>query len=373
MSKEKNYQELVRRYLENKASDEELEVFFHLMQEGTLKPYLEAALRQQEDTMMGESVSPGAQTIRRLRPKWVSLAAVAALLIALVSVAGFWFAAHRQHRVVLAQHTSSDVPPGRNHAILTMAGGRTLDLDSQSKATVALQAHASLQRNASGAWVYHGGPDTAPSFDVLSAPRGGQLPFVLEDGTKVWLNAASSLRFPTSFSKDSREVSLVGEAYFEVAKDARKSFVVHVGKEQIQVLGTAFNVNAYSDEAHTKTTLVGGVVRLRQGANSVLMEPGQIVYFREDGSVQKSIDAEEVEASISWKNGYFSFADDDIATVMRQISRWYDVDVRYEGPPTSARFGGDIERDLTLMQVLKILEKSQVHFRLDGRVLTVLP
>jgi ferric-dicitrate binding protein FerR (iron transport regulator) len=357
MSKQKNYQELVRRYLENKASDEELEIFFHLMREGTLKPYLEEALGQ-------EALH---------QPKRFPFIAVAALLIALLSGAGFWFAAHRQHGKVLSQQVTVDVQPGRNHAILMMEGGHSLDLDSQSNTAIVLQAHASLHRNARGEWVYHGSMDTAVSFDILSAPRGGQLPFILDDGTKVWLNAASSLTFPTAFKGDSREVTLEGEAYFEVARDARKSFVVHAGKDRIQVLGTAFNVNAYSDEAHMRTTLVGGAVRVWEGTNSVLMEPGQIVYFNQDGSVRKSSDADEVEAALSWKNGYFSFADDDISTVMRQISRWYDVDVRYEGPPTEARFGGDIERDLTLMQVLKVLEKSQVHFRLDGRVLTVLP
>ncbi len=374
MSQKKQYQELVRRYLENKATDEELEVFFHLLQQGKLKSYLDQALGKEQQSLLGQEDGHGkAASVISLR--WGRVAA-AAVLVAGLGVGGFWyFAQHQKSHPLPTSQKIKDIQPGHNHAILTIVGGRHLDLDSQSNSVLVLQGKSRLVRNKSGEWVYQGTDEPEPgiTFNVLSAPRGGQFPFVLEDGTRVWLNAASSLTFPTSFRGSSREVTLIGEAYFEVAQDARKTFVVHAGNQGIQVLGTAFNVNAYPDESLVKTTLITGSVRLNKEQSSFLLGPGEIGFWDSNGKEEKIRDEDKVEAAVSWKNGYFSFAEDDIQIVMRQISRWYDVEVRYEGPITQARFGGDIERDLTLMQVLRILEKSQVHFRLEGKVLTVLP
>jgi ferric-dicitrate binding protein FerR (iron transport regulator) len=378
MSNKKQYREIVRRYLENKASDDELDVFFHLLRAGKVQRYLREALEQGERSLMEEETGEKDDAPAVVRPivRWKSVAE-AAVLAGLLAGAAAWYFGHA-HSVRPAAHAiaaSADIQPGRNHALLTLPGGKTLDLDSNSNTVLALQANTSLVRNKAGEWEYHA--PSAPTADImyntLSAPRGGQFPFVLEDGTHVWLNAASSLRFPTAFQGDKREVYLEGEAYFEVAPDAHRTFLVKTGGEEIQVLGTDFNVNAYTDEPAIRTTLVSGSVKIIREQASALLKPGEIASIGEDGKVTRISDEAAADASVAWRNGYFSFEEDPIQTVMRQISRWYDVEIRYDGPVTKALFGGDIGRDLTLMQVLKVLEKSQVHFRLDGKVLTVLP
>jgi hypothetical protein len=361
MRRKSHYDRLVRRYLDNQASDEELEVFFDLLKRGKLKSHLNRALGEPE----GRSSARG----------WI---AVAASLVGVMAVSGWWYWHREPPRPVVARTVDSrfgnDVAPGRDHAVLTLAGGNVIDLDSGRSHTIALQGGACLQRQGSGAWVFHAGKTGDDVvYNTITAPPGGQFPFELEDGTRVWLNAASSLRFPTEFRGGTREVTLDGEGYFEVAPDARRDFSVNARGMQVQVLGTHFNVNAYADESSIRTTLLSGSVRIVQDRTRALLQPGEQARLRPDGTLKTLRDPDVVDVAMAWRNGYFSFGEDDIRTVMRQIARWYNVTVRYEGPVTTAVFGGDIERDLSLVQVLKVLEKSQVHFRLQGRLLTVLP
>lgn len=368
-NKKELYREIVRRYVDGKSSDEELEVFFRLFKEGKLKRYLREAMSREERALLDRH-DAGIH--------WRTLGMAAAVCGLMVGGAAWYLGRKPKPQtppVAMVKGKVKDIAPGRNHALLTLPGGKTFDLDSNSQPTLALQAGTRLVKNKAGEWEYQtpAAEKTAVLYNTLSAPRGGQFPFVLEDGTRVWLNAASSLRFPTSFTGDKREVYLEGEAYFEVAPDAKKSFQVKVGNEAVTVLGTTFNIDGYPDEPGIRTTLISGSVRVERGGASVLMHPGEIAGIAEGGRIDRLDDDDAVDASVAWRNGYFSFSDDDIRTVMRQISRWYDVDIRYEGPVTTARFGGDMGRDLTLMQMLTILEKSQVHFRLDGKILTVLP
>lgn len=363
MQRNRQYKELVRRYLDNKASDEELEVFFDLLRRGKLRRYIDAA------------TSVTSFSSRFPRGGWVALAAS---FIGLASVSGWWYWQKTQTKPVAAQirasQFSNDVGPGRNHALLTLASGKVIDLDSNAAVTVTLRGGERLQRRGSGEWVYKSGNTTSDIlYNTISAPPGGQFPFVLEDGTRIWLNAASSLRFPTAFSGRSREVTLTGEAYFEVAPNARMDFRVNAGGMQVLVLGTHFNVNAYADESAIRTTLLTGSVKIVKDRTDALLQPGEQARLANDGTLKTVADPDVVDVAMAWRNGYFSFDRDDIRTVMRQIARWYDVTVRYEGPVTPAVFGGDIGRDLSLVQVLQVLEKSQVHFRLTGKVLTVLP
>ena len=370
-NKKKQYREVVRRYMDSKASDEELEIFFRLLREGKLNRYLQKAMDQEEKALLMPSVGKAGSG-----GPWRTYALAAAVCGLIAGTTAWWRNSHRHtHRPVPTLAVAKDIAPGRNHALLTVPGGKTFDLDSNSASVLPLRAGTRLVKSASGEWVYQtpASEKATVLYNTLSAPRGGQFPFVLEDGTRVWLNAASSLRFPTAFQGSTREVFLEGEAYFEVAPDARKTFQVHVGNEAVTVLGTTFNVNGYTDEPAIRTTLISGSVRLERNGASVLMYPGQIASLDGDGAARQLDDADAAEASVAWRNGLFSFDQDDIQTVMRQISRWYDVDIRYEGPVTKALFGGDIGRDLTLMQVLKVLEKSQVHFSLENKVLTVLP
>jgi ferric-dicitrate binding protein FerR (iron transport regulator) len=188
----------------------------------------------------------------------------------------------------------------------------------------------------------------------------------LPDGTMVWLNAFSSLHYPTRFTGATRTIEVTGEAYFEVAADAARPFIVKTGKEQVTVLGTHFNINAYEDEPAVRTTLLEGAVKVSNGVGEVALRPGQQAAVREHaaGISVASVNAED---AVAWKNGFFHFDNADIQTVMRQISRWYNVEVRYDGvaPTTEGDFKGEIGRDLTLAQVLKVLEQTRVHFRIE--------
>jgi transmembrane sensor len=360
MRKNRQYKELIRRYLENKSSEAELEVFFDLLRRGKLKKHFNTVLNHETD--------------RRSSGPSIALWAIAATLIGLLSLGGLWYWGKAKPKPPVASiksQYSNDVQPARNHALLTLANGKVIDLDTT---TAAALKEVNLVKSRNGEFEFRkSGDDTAVVYNTISAPRGGAFPFVLEDGTKVWLNAASSLRFPTVFRGGTRQVILDGEAYFEVAGNAGRDFRVNAQGMQVQVLGTHFDINAYSDESSIKTTLLEGSVRVVQGGVNSLLKPGEQARLTSDGSFHVVSSPDTVDLAMAWRNGYFSFDRDNIQTVMRQIARWYDVNVHYEGPVTPAIFGGDLERDLTLVQVLQILEKSQVHFRLKGKELTVLP
>jgi transmembrane sensor len=318
------------------------------------------------------------------------LPAAAAVLLA---VSGLWLFASRESRPKPGIYLSvykNDIPPGGNKAMLTLADGSTIELDNAQKSALAGQGGAHLAQPEPGKLAYTakdkaskkekgekageaGGKDTSDvPQNTLSTPAGGQYQVTLSDGTRVWLNALSSLKYPAAFTGQDREVELTGEAYFEVATDADHPFRVNAGSLQVQVLGTHFNVNAYSDESAVRTTLLEGSVRLSQGnGGEILLQPGQQAQTTVQGvALSGHADADK---AVAWKNGYFSFEGADIHTVMRQIARWYGVQVRYEGTPTSATFGGDIERDLSLVQLLQGLGRTNLHFRLENKVLTVLP
>ena len=212
--------------------------------------------------------------------------------------------------------------------------------------------------------------DTVISYNTVSTPRGGQYQIVLSDGSKVWLNAASSIRFPTAFSGSLREVELTGEAYFEVAKNKEKPFQVKVRDMKIAVLGTHFNVKAYEDEAETKTSLLEGSVKIIQGKEAGLLKPGQqaVINFKDDKVKIATADMVEV---IAWKNGLFRFEGANIETIMREIGRWYDVEIVYAGKVPMRRFEGKINRNAGLSEVLRILELSNVKFSIAGKKIIV--
>jgi len=208
----------------------------------------------------------------------------------------------------------------------------------------------------------------------MSTPKGGQYQLTLQDGTKVWLNAASSITYPAAFVDRMRRVKVKGEVYFEVAKNKTKPFIVDIdGGSSVEVLGTSFNINAYSDEDNSRTTLLEGSVRVvGPGSNSVMLKPGQqaVVGSGTGVSMRSDIDTEEVMA---WKDGYFEFDGASLETVLRQLARWYDVEIDYGGHVPAKTFIGEIPRDASLSVVLNVLEKTGVHFRIQGRNIVVLP
>jgi transmembrane sensor len=319
---------------------------------------------------------------------------VAAVILILISAgAWLWFNRSSNTNPVISKTTPTPVQiiPGGDKAVLTLSNGRKIVLDSAGNTTLAQQGNTKVIKLNNGQLAYNttaGNAGAAVLYNKISTPKGGQYEVILPDGSHVWLNAASSLRFPTAFISNERNVELTGEAYFEVAKDASKPFKVHFtasldgqGKDGVvEVLGTHFNINAYNDEASIKTTLLEGSVRITpaqssslEARSSKILTPGQQAQLSDNSlsiRVTSDIDTEEV---IAWKNGKFQFNQADIKTVMRQIARWYDVEVVYEGPLSKEKFEGEIPRNSSLTDVFRILELSAVHFKTEGRKVIVMP
>lgn len=264
----------------------------------------------------------------------------------------------------------AEVLPGSSKAQLTLADGSVVELDSTGAMAIPGQGSTSVQA-AAGQLSYNGetaGPE-APLFNTLRTPRGGQFKIILADGTKVWMNAGSSLKYPTAFNGAVREVELSGEAYFEVEKDAQHPFRVMVNNTAVDVLGTAFNVMAYHDEAAVNTTLVQGAVMVRGNGRSEQLKPGEQASVQNGGGFEvKEVDLDE---AVAWKNGLFIFQDADLKTVMRQLARWYDVEIEYEGRPTDMKLNGAVFRNYSLSQVLTVLKATGLQFKIEARKLII--
>jgi len=330
----------------------------------------------------------GASGTRRL---WFRKMAAAAVFLLLVGGGAYFISLHPSQKTAPAPTRAiAEVHPGGNKAILTLADGSTIVLDSSHNGELGQQGNTRLIKLDSGQLAYRisaaGGRVTPLQYNTIATPRGGQYQVVLPDGTKVWLNASSSLRFPTAFDKGRREVDLSGEAYFEVAKE-KIPFTVHIyssaagmgaaGGQQpvsgIDVLGTHFNVNAYGDETAVTATLLEGSIRMTAKEGQQMLRPGEQSIYLKTGGIPRVVPDADVEAAIAWKNGYFQLDGVGTEVLMRQLSRWYDVDVQYEGPVTERQFGGQMPRASQLSEVLRILEESNVHFRLEGKKLVVMP
>jgi transmembrane sensor len=272
-----------------------------------------------------------------------------------------------------------DILPGSNKAILTLGDGSTIVLDSARTGKLAHQGNSQVLKTGDGQLQYtpNSRTESIVAYNVLSTPRGGQYKLTLQDGTNVWLNAGSSIRYPTAFAGKERRVEVTGEAYFEIAKNAEMPFRVVVNSSvqnddglEIEVLGTQFNINAYKDEPGMSTTLVEGSVRLVKGRSSGVLKPYQQALISSDGRLRTKPLA-DVEQIIAWKNGAFEFDDADISAVMRQISRWYDVEVDYEGKAPADHFSGRFSRNTSLAGVLKILNISGIQLIAENKKIII--
>ncbi|HMF72741.1 MAG TPA: FecR domain-containing protein, partial [Flavitalea sp.] len=269
----------------------------------------------------------------------------------------------------------NSIATGSNKASLTLSDGTTIVLDDAANGLLTTQAGIKISKTTDGQLKYDASrpqPSHANGFNTIHTPRGGQYQVVLPDGSSVWLNAASSLKFPTVFSGNERKVELTGEAYFEVAKNKVKPFIVASGNQTLEVLGTHFNVNAYQDDGKIRTTLLEGSIKVSHTQTNAfsLLVPGQQAELRKEIKVTKV----DVKQSIAWKNGYFVFASENIQTLMQKIARWYDVDVEYEGRVTTEGFVGSISRFEDVSEVLHMLQLTgMVHFKIVGRKIIVSP
>ncbi len=313
----------------------------------------------------------------RIRPaqrrRW-SIYAAAAAVLGIVAAASVWLMKPVPEKLPPSQTTAQTVQPAGNKAVLTLGDGSHITLDSAANGQLARQGQTSVLKSGAGQLQYdQQGGDATVQFNTLSTPRGGQFQLVLPDGSKVWLNAASSIRFPTAFKGAERRVELQGEAYFEIARNQKMPFRVTTANDlTITVLGTHFNVMAYADESSLKTTLLEGSVQLNRGGATQLLRPGQ------EGRLHKqsgalSVAAADVEEAIAWKNGIFQFEHADIAAIARQLARWYDVEVVIAGPLPQKNFVGVMSRNAPLESVLKVLGSTGVQFKLEGRRLIVMP
>jgi ferric-dicitrate binding protein FerR (iron transport regulator) len=350
---DEDFQVLFQKYIDETMTPEEFRQWRTILLDEANTEKLDnmlSALAATDQSEYGKDFRMPAK--RRLMPQriwWTAAAAVAALAVIFL-----WPKQDHPKQLVVY-----DAKPAGNKAILKLADGSEITLDSSSKReihqgnTTAQQVHGQLN--------YKGTDDVG--INTLTTPRGGQFQVVLPDGTKVWLNAASSLSYPTAFTGKEREVEISGEAYFEVARDEQKPFRVKINQQNyIDVLGTHFNVNAYPDEDAIRSTLLEGRIKFT-AKQSVVLNPGQQASSQE-GTV-KVLNAVDTSAVMAWRNGLFNFEGQHLKEVMRQLSRWYNIDVIYEQDVPDVVFGGKILRNISLTQLLRILEDADIHFRLE--------
>lgn len=266
-----------------------------------------------------------------------------------------------------------DVPaPSSSRATITLADGQQIALDTSASGVIALQGDVRVEKLPNGQLAYSG-TNNKIQYNTLSNPRGsGVVALTLADGTKVWLNAESSLKYPTAFIGTKREVSIEGEAFFEVAPNASMPFEVNKGTTKVQVLGTNFNINGYKNDEAVIVTLLQGSVNVQDKNAHQLLTPGQQAQVNNSGDIKLEKNA-DVENAVAWKNGLFNFDGMRLKDVMKHLERWYDIEVVYDKDVPNIQFYGKLNRGKTLSAILAAFRDSDVHFRLEGKTLTVFP
>jgi ferric-dicitrate binding protein FerR (iron transport regulator) len=401
-SKNERVSQLMQQYLDNKLTAEAYRELWELLNENidknsfkeelqllwenakTEKPLIPAEewdykMQVLKNKLTKETIAePGIQK-RAVRMNKYWWAAAAALLI-FISSAIYFLANKKQNNTsAIAKNNQPaeqkhDRLPGGDRALLTLADGSQIVLDSAGNGILAQQGNTNIVKQQDGQLVYKPtGPGTDEiAYNALATPRGGQYKITLPDGSKVWLNAASSLKYPAAFTGNDRKVEITGEAYFEIAKDASRPFKVQVNQMEVEVLGTHFNINGYADEEVIRTTLLEGRVKINTKDGNNFLKPGQQAQLQKTGKI-KLVDDADLEETMAWKDGNFQFENSDINTVMRQITRWYDVDIEYKGT-VSKHFLGTISRNVNLSQVLTMLQQTgEVKFIVEGKKVIVMP
>lgn len=326
-----------------------------------------------EETFMaklGESLALGRGRVRRM---WGWRVAAACVVLAMAG-AGWWQYGHKPADAVAPVASRPALAPGGNHATLILANNKEIVLDDAQTGNLAQQGNTHVVKADSASLEYNGnGPGSgALAYNVVLTPRAGQYKLRLGDGTTVYLNAQSSLRFPVAFGKGERKVELTGEGYFEVAHDAARPFKVDMGKgKEVTVLGTRFDARVYADDPGAATTLLDGSVRVTDGGRSVTLAPQERATLDPGGALTVARD-EDAEASIAWTKGLFRFNNLPLADVLRQMSRWYDVDVVFEGVPSTVPVTASISRNTSAWEVLDALKEiAGLQYRVEGKKIIV--
>lgn len=384
---------LMDRYLENNCLPEERKELIQLINSGNFDHIIQSKIGDglldnadrkldfaATESVWNEIQSAQSQThitpVRSINsmPRWIW---VAAGILVLFTSGWFWLQSQKipEPKIVMANNNlASDLPPGHNGAVLTLSDGSQIVLDSVGNGTIASQNGTKV------VWV-DGQLAYNPSemqvaqivYNTMATPKGRMFNMVLPDGTSVWLNSESTLKYPTVFSGKERRVELKGEGYFEVKPNKEMPFIVMANHTNVEVLGTHFNVNAYPEENEVKTTLLEGSVKVSNGDKSVLIVPGEQVSSGNTSNVLRVKNDLNTDAVVAWKNGKFYFDNVDINTIMNEVARWYDVEVEYKGKITKI-FGGTISRNISASNVFKILEATGgVRFTIEGKKVIVEP
>lgn len=360
---------VVQRYLAGRANTKEiafLEAYYDLFEKGE---NILDALKAEEKKLLEEKMEAhivgqiGNKRSTPIKPLWRAFTRIAAAAVVLLFLSlGTYYIFHKSP--VLIIYAKNDIAPGHNQATLTLANGKKIRLTKGLTGQLAIQDKTVISVDQNNITYNADKTGDQISYNTLSTARGEQSPYplVLADGTKVWLNAESSITFPTAFNQKERIVKITGEALFEVAHNAKQPFKVQTDKQTIEDIGTTFNVNAYTDEPNTKTTLIEGSVKV----NNLILKPGE----QTDGQHVTRVNSSQ---AIAWKDGKFRFVDDNIQTVMRQLARWYNIDVSYAGTDNREGFNAKISSNQNISVVLSALERTNgVHFKIEGRRVIVI-
>lgn len=328
------------------------------------KQKLAATIQTEEQPVIG----------RFARYRWAAAAAILLLIVSSV----FLLTNQKEEGTAVTKNIQpqqqQDRLPGGDRATLTLADGSSIVLDSAGNGMLAQQGTTQIIKKEDGQLLYNSSDNVTEevAYNLLQTPVGGQYKITLPDGSKVWLNAASSLKYPVVFSGKERRVEITGEAYFEIAKDALRPFKVQLNQMEVEVLGTHFNINSYTDEETVRTTLLEGRVKVITSLENNFLQPGQQAQLKPSGNM-KIVNDVNLEETVAWKDGNFQFENSDIKSVMRQLSRWYDVEVSYRGN-ISEHFIGGISRNVKLSQVLSMLQQTgEVRFIIEGKKIIVMP
>jgi transmembrane sensor len=305
----------------------------------------------------------------KVRLLWPRIAAAASIVLALSF--GGYFLLKKQDKQF--NTIANDIKPGGNKAILILADGKQVVLTDAKNGRIAQQGSATINKNAEGLVAYNTGTSSssAPVYNTMLTPRGGQYHLILADGTNVWLNAASSIKYPTAFTGADRTVEITGEAYFEVAHNKAKPFKVKSSGQTVTVLGTHFDVNAYNDEQAVKTTLLEGSVKVNTASAETIIKPGEQAILAQN---KLNVTATDTEDAIAWKNGMFRFNEENLESIMRKVSRWYNVDIEYADEDIKdIPLTGIITHFNNVSKVLRMLELThKVHFKIQGNKIIVM-
>jgi transmembrane sensor len=380
------YQELARKWLNKTITSAEEEEFAKWYKSNQDAPVdIPAAFVESEKThrerilhKINEAIKYDNRPINKIRNiRWISIAAACILSL---SIPGLYFhLRNKKVKSLLLTHQKAqiknDISPGGNKALLTLSNGKKIVLNDVKRGVLVNQGQTLLNKVKDDQIVYEASPgqtnSSTETYNTISTPKGGQFQVVLSDGSKVWLNAASSITFPTIFSKIERKVTITGEVYFEITKNKLLPFKVIAGKQTVEVLGTHFNINAYTDESMIKTTLVEGSVKVSAGKNIAILKPEQQANIPNNGSDEIGVNTADTESILAWKNGSFQFEKAEIPFIMRQLARWYNVTVKYEGSVSQRHFTGSISRNVNLSELLKMLKYTGIDFKIEGQTIIV--